>query len=106
MIIQGQNTPIVLELEEHYIDISDLSISLISKATGALLKHWGLSDVTISDGLIELPLTQKDTLAWPSGTVIIEVKYAQMGYVQLCQPILDNITGRHDMTILGGTYED
>lgn len=106
MIIQGQNTPIVLELEEHYGDMSDLSVSLISKATGGLLKHWGLSDVTIVDGLIELPVTQKDTLAWPSGAVIIEVKYTAQGYVQLCQPLLDNITGRHDMTILGGTYED
>lgn len=87
MIIQGANEPIVLIFKDDLSGESfkGFSALLVCKATGATLKHWVAEDVTVitqtdeetGDVLtqIVMPLDEQETMAFPYGTAILEIKW-------------------------------
>lgn len=74
MIIQGQNNPIVVEFDET-IETNEIHAKLTSQADGQQLKHWDDSEITIEAEHVILPLTQQETIGFPAGAAILEIKF-------------------------------
>lgn len=101
MIIQGSNQPITISFDEDMSLQSDIEIALFSGSTE--LKHWSKEDLTIDEDVIQAPLTQEETMDFPAGSAILEVKwYDTDSMTQHTDPFRVWISGRKDHTIMGG----
>lgn len=98
MIIQGSNQPIILNIGKEASDISKLSCLLYSATSN--LKHWELDDVTISEGKLTLPLEESETLEFPSGKAILEVKWLEDGNIEFAKKLNIQVSKRMDTTQL------
>lgn len=102
-IPQGSNNPLVIEFDEP-ITIPELSISLWcdGKGTeGQPLKVWSNDDITIEDeNKAVCPLTEEETSAFPSGTLILEIKgLDENGYTVFWQQFTVQVVSRRDKII-------
>lgn len=101
MIIQGTNCPIIFTFSESMENILDIEISLHSKTEE--YKHWTLSDVTISGNTVTAPIKQSESIDFPVGPVLIEVKWMDAnGKTNFSKEINNIIVERHDKTIMEG----
>ena len=71
-IIQGSNSPIVLEFEDNMSTASKIECSLNNGDTE--LKHWSIDDVVVEENLISLPLYESETMNFESGTAYLDAK--------------------------------
>ena len=77
-IIQGSNNPIVVNFDRDISQCSKVEVGLYHPKphTEQTLKEWHKDDITFyeNEAYIELPLTQKETMAFPIGRVSLEIK--------------------------------
>lgn len=71
-IVQGSNTPIVLEFDDEVMG-KEISVGLYTDR-GVEIKHWNKEDCTIDGAVITCPLTQEETKNISVGHVYLEVK--------------------------------
>lgn len=73
-MIQGQNTPIRVRLGGDIVfeNITTLHASLFKGSKE--LKAWSRADVEFDGNVMRLPVTEKETMAFPSGLVTLYVK--------------------------------
>lgn len=74
MIVQGSNEPLYIE----FIDVNDLpadDISISLRNEIEELKHWGKEDVTKDELTYTAPISQEESIDWPVGPCVIEIKY-------------------------------
>lgn len=104
MIIQGSNSPIMLEFENDKSEITDFSAALFRGQSGGELKQWQMDDIEISGNLIFLPLTQEETMGLPAGQLILEIKWVDEKNVCFAKLVLMAVQKRNDKTVftLGG----
>ena len=98
MIIQGSNNPIILEFDSPMEGITDFSAVLSYK--GQSIKQWRLSDVQIEDVSIIMPLTQEETLAFPSDRLCLEIKWLNNDNICFAERIAISVEKRFDKTEL------
>lgn len=102
MIIQGQNNPIVVEFDEA-IETDEIHARLTNQADGKELKHWEDETVTVSGNRVTLPLTQEETIGFPAGSAVLEIKFMDNdGIVEFSEKMKIKIDARYDHHILGG----
>ena len=72
MIVQGTNIPIKLVFDTIPLDIS---VALVNEI--AVLKHWDLEDLTVSEDGLEYtaPISQEESFYWEEGPCWIEVEW-------------------------------
>lgn len=103
MIIQGTNAPIVFTFAETMADILDIEISLYHAESKAEIKHWTLQDVDIQSNIISAPLTQEETINFPAGKCILEIKWMDTnGRTNFAKNIQNVIVERYDKTVMEG----
>lgn len=101
-IIQGSNKPIVIVLDENISSATDIVVSVSYLANGKCLKHWHKANVTFGTVVVEeetkytitCPLTQQDTLAFPHGDVVIDLKWLTNGSIEFNGRIFDKVEKR------------
>ena len=98
MIIQGSNNPIILEFDSPIEGITDFSAVLSYK--GQSIKQWRLGDVQIEDDSITMPLTQEETLVFPSDRLCLEVKWVDNDNICFAEKIIISVEKRFDKTEL------
>lgn len=78
VIIQGSNNPIVVNFDRDISQCPSVEVGLyLPKAHGYLtLKEWHKADISFNENeaYIELPLSQEETLSFPSGKISLEIK--------------------------------
>lgn len=107
MIIQGTNKSLTLKFKG-VSEINTISVALWSK-TGInnhlLIKKWSETDIissTDAEGLtIRCPQTEEETVKYPVGACIIEVKWLDGTNVKFAKKINDTIIDWYDERILG-----
>lgn len=108
MIIQGSNAPIILCFEEEFERVSDISVALIkdNRLNGRpniVVHRWGLEDIELHEDerTAICPLTQEETLSFPEGKALLEVKWLDSdGDVWMGCTVKTEIGKRFDKTIL------
>lgn len=105
MIIQGDNKPIVLELDESAINLTQFSAVLFDNDN--IYTTWGIDDIKMDESVIMLPLAQEDTMKLRGGYVDLEVKFVTDGDIEFCEKISFVVKKRKDKTIfsLGGASD-
>lgn len=73
MLIQGTNSPLVIQFDQDVSTMDKLVISLWS-LTGEMIKEWDLDELTIEGDTAICPLTEAETKTYPSTIVTIEAK--------------------------------
>ena len=100
-MIKGQNTPLVVVLENE-ITASKVHALLFNSSAGTVLKEWTEDDTSIDGNKIILPLSETETLDFKPGNAKLEVKLLDnSGVVLLVQIINIKVEDRRDDTNLG-----
>lgn len=100
MIIQGSNWPITFRFSSNMESVQDISVSLYTKEKEEL-KHWSMEDLTISGAMVVAPITQEESMEFPSGDVSIEVKWlAEDDYIYHSTIKRTICAYRYDKTVL------
>lgn len=97
VLIQGDNKPIVLEMDEPVANITQFSAILYWNDTK--YKRWDMSNVLLSDTEIKLPLSQTDTLGIKDDYVELEVKLLDSSDIEFFEIIPFIVQKRIDSTI-------
>ena len=101
MIIQGSNNPITVTFQDiNDVPGSSMSISLRNEI--AELAHWSYDNLEVSeDGLtLSAPITQEQSMAWPQGPCVIEIKWLEVNGGTMFARVRDYIGPWRDGTIL------
>ena len=101
-LIQGDNKPIILEMDEPVCNIGQFSAVLYGKDEE--YKRWNEKNAQLKDTIISLPLTQKDTLALKEKFVNLEVKFLADDSIEFFHVITLLVVARKDSTVfeIGG----
>lgn len=107
-ILQGSNAPLVIEFNSSTeVDINKFSALLFTQKNEIELKHWLEDDIVVKRRQIELPLTEEETLGFPTELCVLEVKFSDDdGHITLWDSIKCNIVRRKDTTRLNETEQD
>lgn len=107
-IIQGSNAPLVMEFKDvTEVDINKFSALLFTQKHEIELKHWLEDDIIVKRRQIELPLTEEETLGFPTELCVLEVKFSDDdGHITLWDSIKCNIIKRKDTTRLNETEQN
>lgn len=103
MIVQGSNAPILLTFDNIMENVTDFSAVLVSRRLGdenKIIKQWTKDDIEIGGLDIILPLTQEETMEFPSGTHALEVKWVNEDNICFANVVNVNIEYRADKTKL------
>lgn len=103
MIIQGSNAPILLTFESSMDSITDFSAALVSRKLvdkTSILKHWEKADIEVNETAVALPLTQEETMEFPSGVCSLEIKWVDEDNVHFADVVNINVEHRADKTKL------
>ena len=73
MLIQGTNSPLVIQFDQDVSTMAKLVITLWS-LTGELVREWDLDEITVQEDTAICPLTEDETKAFPNTIVTIEAK--------------------------------
>lgn len=107
-IIQGSNAPLVIGFNDSVVvDINKFSALLFTQKNEIELKHWLEDDIVVKRRQIELPLTEEETLGFPTELCVLEVKFSDAdGNITLWDSTKCNIIKRKDTTRLNETEEN
>lgn len=98
-IIQGSNDPLILEVDGELGAVKVLSAGLYSY--GVSKKIWTYEDVTISNNIIVLPLSEADTLNLSRGPITLDIKgLTEAGEVIFMDLVDYRVIERNNKTIL------
>lgn len=73
MLIQGTNSPLVIQFDQDVSTMDKLVISLWS-LTGEMIKEWDLDELTIEGDTAICPMAEAETKTYPNTIVTIEAK--------------------------------
>lgn len=73
MLIQGTNSPLVIQFDQDVSTMAKLVITLWS-LTGEKIREWDMDELTIEDDTAICPLTEAETKTYPNTIVTIEAK--------------------------------
>lgn len=101
-LIQGDNKPIILEFDENIANIEQISAVLYGDQKE--YKRWDEKSAMMENDEIQLPLSQKETIAIDSDYVKLEIKLVSNGIIEFFEIIPIRIRKRKDETVfeLGG----
>lgn len=99
MLIQGTNTPVVIEFDEDTADMIDISVALVCDSV--VKKRWAKDEITLEGKFAYCPLEQEGTMDLPVGFANLEVKWTNReGEVNFSDVVVVKIEKRADHTIL------
>ena len=100
-LIQGDNKPIILEVDENIVNIEQISAVLYGDQKE--YKRWDEKSAVMKNDEIQLPLSQ-ETIAIDSDYVKLEIKLVSNGIIEFFEIIPIRIRKRKDETVfeLGG----
>lgn len=73
MLIQGTNSPLVIQFDQDVSTMAKLVITLWS-LTGEKIREWDMAELTIDGDTAICPLTETETKEYPNTIVTIEAK--------------------------------
>lgn len=97
-ITQGTNIPITIYFRSGIPDFEYLEVNL--SASGETLKHWSKEDLVFNENLISAPIEQSESVAWPKGPCLIEMKGLVDGSTVFYKKKKDKIMEWIDHTIM------
>lgn len=102
-IIQGTNNPLSVLLEYDYA--SEISASTDFHAIlykgSKTLKQWDKEDISVVDMTVYLPLNQNETMTFPKGMAVLEMKWLDGNGVTKFSDLTDvEIVYRRDRALL------
>lgn len=96
-LIQGDNKPIILEMDEPVSNITQFSAVLYGN--GGEFKRWNENSALFDNTTITLPLTQEDTLALKERYANLEIKFLTESGIEFLSVITFLIVARKDATV-------
>lgn len=104
MIYQGSNSPIRIWISGAIDDVTNMSIMLHDGNTD--VKVWEYADLDIKDNKIYAPLTEVETLAFPHGKLVLEIKWSDKDGIVHLEPTRNvNVIQRLDSTVISTPVE-
>ncbi len=103
-IIQGSNSAIIVSFDRDISSSSKVEAGLyhpLPYGKSKKLKEWHKEDITFyeENATIELPLTQSESISFPIGTCLLEIKALDSnGSVTLWNPIVGIVEERNNDT--------
>jgi len=100
-IIQGDNHPITLTFNADMESVQKISVSLYGAYQKNLLKHWDKRDLQIHENVVDCPLTETETAAFPEGQVEVDVKWVdEDGDYQFAKTLTTSVAHRNDRGVI------
>lgn len=105
MVYQGSNSPIVITFDEV---MTGANIHAQLFYAGKPIKEWWQSDCTIEENVITFPLSEGETLAFPSGNCEFEIKWQSSGsdIINFAEPVDIYVGRRYDKTYISSPPDD
>lgn len=105
LLIQGDNKPIILEMDEPVCNIEQFSAILYGK--NKEYKRWDENSAEFNDTTISLPLTQEETLTLKEKSANLEIKFVADNNIEFFQIVTFYVIERKDSTVfeIGGVAD-
>jgi len=96
---QGSNSPLRIRISGDVAAMTNISVLLHDGTTD--VKEWEMVDLTIEDGRIFAPLTEAETLAFPTGNLTLEVKWSDGDGIVHIEPLrMIRVEARLDKAVI------
>lgn len=102
MIIQGGNTPIVIQFNEDMSGVAKFHAALYAGNADSpnVIKTWNKANAVFDGAEVSLPISEAQSAAMPSGTAMLDVKWSENGNIVFAETMKVVILARGDKDTL------